>query len=51
MTLGDIRAVVSDMDGVLWRGDVPLPGLQDFFALLRRLRLPWALAILTGWPN
>lgn len=44
MTLGDVRAVVSDMDGVLWRGDLPLPGLRDFFALLRRRRLPWALA-------
>ncbi len=44
MTISDIRAVVSDMDGVLWRGDDPLPGLGEFFGLLRRRALPWALA-------
>ena len=44
MDLGDIRAVVSDMDGVLWRGDTPLPGLVPFFALLRDRELPWVLA-------
>jgi 4-nitrophenyl phosphatase len=35
MNLSDIAAVISDMDGVLWRGDVPLPGLSEFFDLLR----------------
>ena len=44
MDLGDIRAVVSDMDGVLWRGDTPLPGLVNFFSLLQDWRLPWVLA-------
>ena len=44
MPIGDIRAVVSDMDGVLWRGDVPLPGLTAFFSLLKREDLPWVLA-------
>lgn len=44
MDVNDIRAVVSDMDGVLWRGDVPLPGLHDFFTLLEREKLPWVLA-------
>lgn len=44
MQAGDIRAVVADMDGVLWRGEQPLPGLKAFFALLRRRNLAWALA-------
>ncbi|MCY3907001.1 MAG: HAD-IIA family hydrolase [Anaerolineaceae bacterium] len=44
MDLCDIRGVVSDMDGVLWRGDVPLPGLVPFFSLLRERELPWVLA-------
>ncbi len=33
--LRDIRALLIDMDGVLWRGQAPLPGLTDFFRLLR----------------
>lgn len=44
MDLGDIRGVVSDMDGVLWRGDTPLPGLVPFFSLLQDRKLPWVLA-------
>lgn len=32
-----IRHLFLDMDGVLWRGDTPIPGLPDFFATLRRL--------------
>jgi 4-nitrophenyl phosphatase len=39
-----IRAVISDMDGVLWTGDTPLPGLSVFFDLLRAKSLPFALA-------
>jgi len=34
-TLREIRALLIDMDGVLWRGQAPLPGLTDFFRLLR----------------
>lgn len=44
MTLADITAVVSDMDGVLWRGDEPLPGLLEFFDLLQRQAVPYMLA-------
>ena len=44
MDSGEIRAIVSDMDGVLWRGEEPLPGLDAFFALLRQRGLGWALA-------
>jgi 4-nitrophenyl phosphatase len=39
-----IKAVIADMDGVLWRGDVPLPGLIGFFERLRARGLPFALA-------
>lgn len=43
-TLRDIGALIIDMDGVLWHGDQPLPGLTTFFHTLRRLRLPFVLA-------
>lgn len=32
------------MDGVLWRGDHPLPGLSDLFILFRDHNLPYILA-------
>jgi len=44
MNLSDIAAVIADMDGVLWRGDEPLPGLVEFFDMLRTRGLPFALA-------
>ena len=43
-SLADIRAVVSDMDGVLWRGDKPMPGLIEFFAFLREQDIHFILA-------
>jgi len=43
-TLREIRALVIDMDGVLWRGQSPFPGLADFFDLLRRRSIPFRLA-------
>lgn len=39
-----IRHLILDMDGVLWRGETPLPGLPDFFAVLRRLGINFVLA-------
>lgn len=39
-----IRAVVLDMDGVLWRGGVPLPGVREFFAWVQAQAIPYALA-------
>ena len=39
-----IKAVISDMDGVLWRGSQPLPGMPDFFALLFKRKLDFVLA-------
>ena len=34
-SLGNLRQLLIDMDGVLWRGDRPMPGLRNFFSLLR----------------
>lgn len=38
------QAFILDMDGVLWHGDQPLPGLHAFFAEVRRRALPVILA-------
>lgn len=32
------------MDGVLWRGTAALPGVAEFFSMLRELRVPFVLA-------
>ncbi len=40
----DIGGLIIDMDGVLWHGSSPLPGVQAFFALLRERKLPFVLA-------
>jgi len=42
--LRPIRHLVIDMDGVLWRGDEPLPGLERFFAFLRQHDIAYTLA-------
>lgn len=44
IALADVRNLIIDMDGVLWRGDQPLPGLVEFFAALRRLGIRFILA-------
>lgn len=44
MKFSAITGVVMDMDGVLWRGDMPLPGLEDLFLWLREANLPFVLA-------
>lgn len=43
-SLHDLSALIVDMDGVLWRGETPLPGFADFFAFLRRRGIPFVLA-------
>ena len=35
MTAASPRYVITDMDGVLWRGHAPMPGLAEFFRFLR----------------
>jgi HAD superfamily hydrolase (TIGR01457 family) len=43
-SLSDIRSMIIDLDGVLWRGKTPLPGVPEFFMLLDRLGIRWLLA-------
>jgi len=40
----NIRALIIDMDGVLWHGAEPMPGLCEFFQTLRELQIPFILA-------
>jgi 4-nitrophenyl phosphatase len=44
MDFSKIDGVILDMDGVLWRGNTPLPGLAEFFAFIRERGLPFVLA-------
>src|SRR5262249_35825293 len=44
LDLKSIRAVVLDMDGVIWRGAETLPGVPDFFLFLLEQRIPYAMA-------
>ncbi len=39
-----IKAVISDMDGVLWRGAVKLPGMEALFDLLFAREIDFVLA-------
>ncbi|HIE38574.1 MAG TPA: hypothetical protein EYP77_05830, partial [Anaerolineae bacterium] len=39
-----IHHLIIDMDGVLWRGDRPAPGLQEFFAFLQEQGIRFILA-------
>ena len=39
-----IRNLILDMDGVLWRGDTPMPGLADFFESLDEYGIGYVLA-------
>jgi 4-nitrophenyl phosphatase len=41
--LADISHLLIDMDGVLYRGDRPLPRLQEFIAFLRREPIPFMM--------
>ena len=42
--LSSITHLIIDMDGVLYRGDKPLPRLHDFFAFMRQKPIPFILA-------
>ena len=43
-TLGDIKHLVIDMDGVLYVGGDPIPGLPEFFEFLREHGIGFRLA-------
>lgn len=38
-----IRNLILDMDGVLWHGDRPVPGLNEFFQQLEQLNIGFVL--------
>jgi len=40
----NVRALIIDMDGVLWHGPQPINGLIDFFKTLRKFQIPFILA-------
>jgi len=42
-SLAKLKHLLIDMDGVLWRGNVPMPGLLDFFTLLREQSIGFVL--------
>lgn len=42
-TLRELQALIIDMDGVLYRGNAPLPGAADFLAWLMERRFPFLL--------
>jgi 4-nitrophenyl phosphatase len=42
--LNDAKAWIFDMDGVLYRGNAPLPGAIDLFATLQLRSIPFRLA-------
>ena len=41
--LSDISHLLIDMDGVLYRGDTPMPRLQEFMAFLRDTPVPFMM--------
>ncbi len=40
----NISTLIIDMDGVLWHGDQPIPGLIEFFQVLRERQIRFILA-------
>ena len=43
-TINNLSGFIIDMDGVLWHGNMPLPGLTEFFSILRYVEIPFVLA-------
>lgn len=44
LNLRGIRHLIVDMDGVLWREEQPLPGLQELFAFIQERDIRYTLA-------
>jgi 4-nitrophenyl phosphatase len=40
----ELQGLIFDMDGVLWRGGKPLPGIKTTFSRLRERQIPFVLA-------
>lgn len=43
LNLKSLRTLLIDGDGVLWRGDDAIPGLDDFAVILKQRAIQWAL--------
>lgn len=43
MSINQIKNLLIDMDGVLWRADEPMPGLTDFFETMRARQMGFML--------
>ena len=44
MKLENIKALIMDMDGVLWRNETPINGYAQLFSYLNRSKTPYILA-------
>lgn len=42
--MNHLHYLIIDMDGVLWRGNTPMPGLVDFFDALQQQQIGYVLA-------
>jgi len=42
--MDNIKNFILDMDGVLWHGEIPMPGLVDFFNTLHECGINFVLA-------
>ena len=42
--LSKLKGLIIDLDGVLWHGDIPLPGLHKFFNVLKKRGIRFVLA-------
>lgn len=42
--LRKLKGLIIDMDGVLWQGDTALPGLHEFFDILKQRQIKFVLA-------
>jgi len=42
--MDNIKNLILDMDGVLWHGEIPMPGLVDFFNTLHECGINFVLA-------
>lgn len=40
----DLKGFILDMDGVLWRGTLLMPGVPDFFSTVNKLGIPYVFA-------
>lgn len=44
MKISNYRNLIIDMDGVLWRGNTALPGLEEFVSTIRNTKIRMVLA-------